>query len=44
VDLEHPLWVDTLLRLVARRSRFLLQEFFPGPGDLVRRPLNTFNN
>jgi len=37
VDLEHPLWVDTLLRLVARRSRFLLQEFFPGPGDLVVR-------
>lgn len=37
VDLEHPMWVDALLRLVARRSRFLLQEFFPGPGELVVR-------
>jgi thiopeptide-type bacteriocin biosynthesis protein len=35
VDLENPLWVDTLLHLVARRPFFRLVEFFPGPDQTV---------
>ena len=35
VDLDQPLWLETLLHLVARRPSFQLQEFFPGAGELV---------
>jgi thiopeptide-type bacteriocin biosynthesis protein len=37
VDLDHPLWVETLLHEVAKRSHFLLQECFPEAGQLPTR-------
>lgn len=35
VDLDHPAWVETMLRLVAKRPGFQLQEFFPSPQELL---------
>lgn len=35
VDLDHAPWVETLLRLVAKRPGFQLQEFHPSPLELL---------
>ncbi|WLT33478.1 lantibiotic dehydratase [Geothrix sp. PMB-07] len=34
-DLDHAPWVETLLRLVAKRPGFQLQEFYPSPQELL---------
>ncbi|MBI1751853.1 MAG: lantibiotic dehydratase [Acidobacteria bacterium] len=35
VDLDHAAWVETMLRLVAKRPGFQLQEFLPSPQELL---------
>ena len=45
VDLEQPLWVETLHHLVANRPAFLLTECFPDPGQaLVTSPEGSFTH
>ena len=43
MDLDEPLWVETLLHLVAKRPAFTLTECFPEPGQaLVTAPEGPF--
>lgn len=35
IDLDQPLWVETLHHLVASRSSFILTESFPAPNDAL---------
>lgn len=35
LDMENPFCVDSLIDLVKNRERFVLEEMFPGPEDLI---------